>query len=47
MQGIGTLMNYVTGIDYNVCILFAIFTITSSFKGILITGTIMFGSFYY
>ena len=50
MQGIGTLMNYVTGIDYNVCIFlalvtFAILTITSGSKGVLITDTIMFGIF--
>lgn len=50
MQGIGTLMNYVTGINYNICILlalitFAILTITSGSKGVLITDTIMFGIF--
>lgn len=50
MQGIGTLMNYVTGIDYNICILlalitFAILTVTSGSKGVLITDTIMFGIF--
>lgn len=50
MQGIGTLMNYVTGVDYNLCILlalitFAILTITSGSKGVLITDTLMFGIF--
>ena len=50
MQGIGTLMNYVTGINYNICILlalvtFAILTVTSGSKGVLITDTIMFGIF--
>lgn len=50
MQGIGTLMNYVTGIDYKICILlalitFSILTITSGSKGVLITDTIMFGIF--
>ena len=50
MQGIGTLMNYVTGIDYNTCIFlalvtFGILTVTSGSKGVLITDTIMFGIF--
>lgn len=50
MQGIGTLMNYVTGVDYNLCILlalitFALLTITSGSKGVLITDTLMFGIF--
>lgn len=50
MQGIGTLMNYVTGIDYNLCVLlalitFAILTITSGAKGVLITDTLMFSIF--
>lgn len=50
MQGIGTLMNYVTGVDYNICILlalitFTILTMTSGSKGVLITDTIMFGIF--
>ena len=50
MQGIGTLMNYVTGVDYNLCILlalitFAILTITSGSKGVLITDTLMFTIF--
>lgn len=50
MQGIGTLMNFVTGMDYNVCVLlalitFAILTITSGSKGVLITDTIMFSIF--
>lgn len=50
MQGIGTLMNYVTGIDYNICVLlallaFTILTVTSGSKGVLITDTIMFSIF--
>lgn len=50
MQGIGTLMNYVTGVDYNLCVLlalitFAILTITSGSKGVLITDTLMFSVF--
>ena len=50
MQGIGTLMNYVTGINYNVCILlalitFAVLTVLSGSKGVLITDTLMFGIF--
>ena len=47
MQGIGTLMNYVTDVDYNICVLlalitFAILSITSGSKGVLITDTLMF-----
>lgn len=50
MQGIGTLMNYVTGVDYNICILlalitFTILTVSSGSKGVLITDTLMFGIF--
>lgn len=50
MQGIGTLMSYVTGLNYNVCIAlalvcFTVLTITSGSKGVLITDTIMFGVF--
>ncbi len=50
MQGIGTLMNYVTGIDYNLCIFLALITFTiltflAGSKGVLITDTIMFGIF--
>lgn len=50
MQGIGVLMSYVAEIDYNVCILmalvtFAVLTVTSGSKGVLITDTIMFGVF--
>ena len=50
MQGIGTLMHYVTNINYNVCIFFALITFTlltvmSGSKGVLITDTIMFGIF--
>lgn len=50
MQGIGTLMNVVTGVNYNICILlalitFTVLTVTSGSKGVLITDTIMFGIF--
>lgn len=50
MQGIGTLMSLVTGLDYSLCILlalitFAVLTITSGSKGVLITDTIMFAMF--
>lgn len=50
MQGIGTLMNYVTGVDYNLCVFlalvtFAILTVTSGSKGVLITDTLMFSIF--
>lgn len=50
MQGVGTLMNYVTGIDYRICIVLilitlVILTVTSGAKGVLITDTIMFGIF--
>lgn len=47
MQGISTLMNSITGIDYSTCVIiawlaFAIFTIWSGSSGVLITDTIMF-----
>ena len=50
MQGIGTLMSYVTGADYNLCVFlalitFTILTVTSGSKGVLITDTLMFGVF--
>lgn len=50
MQGIGTLMSYVTGLEYNVCIAialvcFTLLTVASGSKGVLITDTIMFGIF--
>lgn len=50
MQGIGTLMNLVTGIDYNLCIFlalitFSVVTLLSGSLGVLITDTIMFGVF--
>lgn len=46
MQGIGTLMNEVTGVDYNVCItlsmvVFTFLSVTGGSKGVLITDTIM------
>lgn len=50
IQGIGSLMSYVTGLDYLVCIIlalitFTVLTFTSGSKGVLITDTIMFGIF--
>ncbi len=50
IQGIGTLMMLVTGLDYNLCIVlalitFSVLTVTSGSKGVLITDTIMFGLF--
>lgn len=47
MQGIGTMMAYVTGLDYNLCVFlalitFALLTVTSGSKGVLITDTLMF-----
>lgn len=46
MQGIGTMMNIVTGVDYNICIIialvvFAFISITSGSRGVLITDTLM------
>lgn len=50
MQGIGTLMNAVTGVDYNLCIFlalvaFVIVAVASGAAGVLITDTIMFAVF--
>lgn len=50
MQGIGTLMSVVTGLDYNLCIfiamlVFVIVSIVSGASGVLITDTIMFAVF--
>jgi len=50
VQGIGTLMNVVTGIDYNLCVIiaisvFTIISLCSGAKGVLITDTIMFAIF--
>lgn len=50
MQGIGTLMNVVTGLDYNLCIIismlvFVAVSIISGASGVLITDTIMFAVF--
>lgn len=49
-QGIGTLMQYVTGLNYNLCITLALatvilLTVTSGSTGVLITDTLMFGIF--
>ena len=46
MQGIGTMMNAVTGIDYNICIIiamvvFTFITVIAGSSGVLITDTIM------
>ena len=46
IQGIGTLMNAVTGIDYNICIIialvvFTIITVIAGSTGVLITDTLM------
>ena len=46
IQGIGTLMNVVTGVEYNVCIVialivFTLISVSSGSKGVLITDTIM------
>ena len=46
MQGIGTLMNAVTGIDYNICIIlalvvFTVITVIAGSTGVLITDTLM------
>lgn len=50
IQGVGTLMNIVTGIDYNVCIIIALVVFTfisvvSGSRGVLITDTLMAGLF--
>ncbi len=50
VQGIGTLMTVVTGLDYNLCItisliVFAIVTVLSGARGVLITDTMMFAVF--
>lgn len=50
VQGVGTLMYVVTGVDYNICIILAIFvfsivTVTSGSRGVLITDTLMFSVF--
>ena len=50
MQGIGTLMNAVTGVDYRICIIlalvvFTIITVISGSSGVLITDTLMAGVF--
>ena len=50
VQGLGTLMNGVTGIPYKNCVViacaaFTLITLLSGAKGVLITDTIMFGVF--
>ncbi|MCQ2530414.1 MAG: sodium:solute symporter family protein [Lachnospiraceae bacterium] len=46
MQGIGTLMEVVTGVDYKICIIvamvvFTLISVTSGSRGVLITDTLM------
>lgn len=46
MQGIGTLMEVVTGVDYRICLIvatvvFSLIAVTSGSKGVLITDTLM------
>ena len=50
IQGIGTLMSAVTGVNYNICIIMAmvvltVLTVISGSRGVLITDTIMAGIF--
>ncbi len=50
VQGVGTLMHVVTGVEYNICIIlaivvFSIVTIASGSRGVLITDTLMFSLF--
>ncbi|WP_296014193.1 sodium:solute symporter family protein [uncultured Treponema sp.] len=50
VQGVGTLMHVVTGLNYKLCVLlaiivFSIVTISSGSKGVLITDTLMFSIF--
>lgn len=50
IQGVGTLMHVVTGVEYNVCIVlailvFSVVTVISGSRGVLITDTLMFSIF--
>lgn len=50
IQGIGTMMEIVTGVNYNTCVIISvivltILTVTSGSQGVLITDTIMSGVF--
>ena len=50
VQGVGTLMHVVTGVDYNTCIVaailvFSLVTVASGSRGVLITDTLMFSVF--
>ncbi len=50
VQGIGTLMSSLTGLSYEACIVvsvvvFTLITLFSGAKGVLITDTVMFGTF--
>ncbi len=50
IQGVGTLMTVVTGVDYNLCIILSlvvltVITVISGSRGVLITDTLMMGLF--
>ncbi len=50
IQGVGTLMTIVTGVDYNICIIISVvvltlITVISGSRGVLITDTLMMGMF--
>jgi len=50
VQGVGTLMHVVTGVNYNICIVLSILvfsavTVLSGSRGVLITDTLMFSIF--
>ena len=50
VQGVGTLMHVVTGVEYNVCValsvlVFSVVTVASGSRGVLITDTLMFSIF--
>ena len=50
IQGVGTLMNVVTDVDYNICVILALIvftfiTVVSGSRGVLITDTLMAGIF--
>lgn len=50
MQGVGTLMSAITGVEYRICVIvamgvFAFVSVISGARGVLITDTLMFGLF--
>ncbi len=50
IQGVGTLMSIVTGVDYNICValsvvVLTVITVISGSRGVLITDTLMMGLF--